>query len=185
MFNVPPIPRKAAEEAMEMSYTVDLEPPWNKESPLTKLLVHDGGPNGKNRFHCLDLWHSVHLGVGRSWVASGARMLQKLIPESNVDKRVAAIGRQYMLFCRQNKIDPVLRKIDIHTFGGPGGKERNGSWNKAAVTSNFMLFLEQFCEEHAEKIREDQSLQIFVSYLQIGILHGFTLCICVCCSICA
>lgn len=153
---------------MERSHVVDQEPPWDRESPLTALLLHDDSPNGRNRFHCLDIWHAMHLGVGKSWVASGVMLLQKLIPESSIDKRIAVIGRQYKCFCKQKKIDPVLRKVDIHTFGGPGAKERNGSWSKATVTSNFMLFLEEFCNEKAERIREEEALRIFVSLVEIA-----------------
>ena len=159
--------RKAAEKTMELSHKQEMEPPWDRESPLTRLLLHDGGPNGKNRFHCLDIWHCVALGIGKSWIASGAMMLSKLIPESSNDKRFFVMNQRYKAFCREHKLDAYLRKVDIHTFGGPGTKERNGSWNKAAVTSNFMLFFEAFCEAETEKIRGNEALRIFVSGLNL------------------
>ena len=159
-------PRKAAEKAMECAHTTQGELPWERECPLTMLLLHDNVPNGKAKFHLLDIWHCVHLGIGKSWVASGAMMLSKLIPESSNDKRLAVLGQKYVAFCRTKKLDPYLRKIDIHTFGGPGAKERNGAWNKAAVTSNFMQFLESFCEEEAEKVNQQECLRIFVSCLK-------------------
>lgn len=147
---------------MEASHCTEQPLPWTMESPMTRLLLHDGAVNGKQRFYHLDIWHCVHLGVGKSWVASGAMELQKLIPESNVDKRLAIMSSAYRDFCKQHRLVAVIRKIDVFTFGGPG-KERNGSWNKAAVTSNLMLFLEHFCREHAEQVQRDEVLRIFVT----------------------
>lgn len=150
---------------MDASHEVELPLPWSRESALTRLLLHDGAPNGKCRFHFLDIWHSIHLGVGKAWVASGVMLLQKQLPGSSIDKRIAVIAKGYSDFCKKEKLDPVIRRIDIHTFGGPGAKERQGSWNKACVTSNFMLFLEAFCREHAAMVQEDECLRIFVSFL--------------------
>lgn len=157
--------RKAADEAMDASYVEEIQTPWSRESPLTRLLLHDAGPNGKSKFHQMDIWHAIHLGIGKSWIASGVLMLQKIIPESNIDKRVAVIAAGYKDFCKREKIDPVIRRIDKETFG-QSSKERTGSWNKAAVTSNFMRYLEDFCREHAEQIRGDERLKIFVSFQQ-------------------
>lgn len=155
--------RQAADEAMDASHTMALEVPWLRESPLTTMLLHDGGFNGASRFHLLDIWHAFHLGVGKSWVASGVMKLQKILPQSNVDLRLEVIAQGYKSFCKRNKIDPVIRKIDVFTFGQ---KERNGSWNKACVTSNFMLYLEEFCKEHAELIGDNEALRVFVTHLQ-------------------
>ena len=150
---------------MDRVRTEEMPMPWVQECALTRYLLHDGSINGKTKFHCMDIWHNVHLGVGKSWVASGVMMLQELIPESNVDLRIAEIARSYRQFCKANKIDPVLKKVDIFTFGGRGNVERNGSWNKAAVTSNWMLFLEDYCREREDLIKDDQNLRIFVSFL--------------------
>lgn len=123
--------RKAADVAMEESHQNPLPDPWEMESPMTKYLLHDNAPNGKARFHCLDVWHSLHLGVGKAWAASGVMQLQRMLPESNVDLRIAVFATGYREFCKRMKLDPVIRKIDVHTFGGGGSEEPNASWNKA------------------------------------------------------
>ena len=158
-------PRKAAEDAMEASLRIENPVPWSHVPPFARLLLHDGGPNGAARFHHLDIWHCVHLGIGKSWCASGAMELQKLITESNVDRRLEVLSRLYKEFCKREHLAPVLTKIDIHTFGGPGVKERNGAWNKACVTSNMFLFLEDFCHQNAEKVQQNELLRIFVPVL--------------------
>ena len=112
---------------------------------------------GKSRFHCLDVWHSLHLGVGKAWAASGIMMLQKYLPESNVDLRIAVFAAGYREFCRRMKLDPVIRKIDVHTFGGGGSEEPNGCWNKACITSNFLMFLEDFLSKHPELLVTEEN----------------------------
>ena len=154
--------RDAAEVATEESHTVAIAPPWERESPMTRLLLVDGAVNGKARFHQVDCWHSIHLGVGKSWVACGVMTLQQLVlHESNVDSRIEVIAREYKEFCRRSRIDPIIRNIDVRTFGGTTSPE--GTWNKAAITSNFMLFLEDFCERRSDLIEEHERLRIFVS----------------------
>ena len=161
---------------MDASYREEHPVPWSHESPFTRLLLHDGGPNGAARYHHLDIWHCVHLGIGKSWCASGAMELQKLLPGSNVDRRLEVLSQQYKAFCKQKHLVAVINKIDIHTFGGPGVKERNGAWNKASVTSNMMLFLEELCEVHAEQVQQNEVLRVFVSVLH---QHVFWF-VCVC-----
>ena len=133
---------------------------------MTRELLVDGSVNGKARFHCVDPWHVLHLGVGKSWVASGIMMLERLITESSMDKRIEVIAREYQACCKLHKLDPVVRKIDLSTFGGGGSNEANGSWSKAAVTSNFMLFLQDYCERRSAEIERDERLRVFVPLSQ-------------------
>jgi hypothetical protein len=82
------------------------------------------------------------------------------------------------MFCKRNKLDPVIRKLDIFTFGGIGDKERNGCWNKAAVTSNLLMYLEEFCKEKTEMIQGDENLRIFASgQHELKLFFGYVACI--------
>lgn len=166
--------RTAANEAMDDTFRNELPLPWEREPPLTRELVVDSSVNGKTRFFQYDLWHSIHLGVGKTWISGGVMMLQKLLPQSNQEERISAIGSFYKLFCRQEKLDPVLRKIDLRTFGTPA--DPSGSWNKAAVTANWFLCLEAFCAQHHEEIQRDERMRNWVSLLYIQ--SYLILCIC-------
>jgi len=148
---------------MERTYHENISVPWQREGSLTRHLLVDGDFNGKARFHLLDPWHCLHLGVGKSWVASGIMLLQDYIGESNVDKRIGVMSSDYRQFCKRAKITPILTKFDIHSVGGPGNVERNGHWSKAAVTSNLMLFLEDYMERNAETVLRSRDLQVYVS----------------------
>lgn len=154
--------RKEAEAAMDLSFQVELPVPWTRESALTRELFMDRSVNGKSRFYLVDPWHTIHLGVGKTWVACGVMMLQhRVLHESSMDLRIERIGVAYKEFCRRSKLDPIIRRIEIRTFGTT--TDPNGAWSKAAVTSNFMMFLEDFCKQDADAIQEVEHLRIFVS----------------------
>ena len=148
---------------MEESYQHQLPEPWSREGPFTRLLMVDQSVNGKNRFHFIDVWHALHLGVGKSWVASGVLLLQALIPESSIDKRISVLATEYKAWCKRQKVDPIIRKIDISTFGGGGSNEANGAWHKAAITSNWMRFLEDYCNNNLVLESVSQKLRVFVT----------------------
>ena len=67
--------RRDAEAAMSKSHVEPLPLPWEREAAFTRLLLKDSAPNGAARFHKPDLWHTFHLGVGKSWVASSLLLL--------------------------------------------------------------------------------------------------------------
>ena len=153
--------RKEADEAMDQACVVAPPLPWIREGPMTRELLVDQSPNGKPMFYLIDPWHTIHLGVGKTWVACGVMMLQALLPDSSMDDRVAFMGAEYKAFCKRNKLDAVIRKIDVHTFGG--STDPNGAWHKAAVTSSFMMFLQEYCEQNSEMLQGDERLKVFVS----------------------
>ena len=158
---------------MDETFIKEMEPPWFREPPMTRELLVDSSVNGKWRFFCIDPWHSIHLGCGKTWIAGGVMQLQKLVPESNFDARIAQIGFQYREYCKSNKLDPIIRKIDAHTFGTAA--DPSGTWNKAAITSNFFLFLEDFCDKRQDTIQGDERLQNWVSFLQLKFFLYFFL----------
>ena len=40
---------------MNQAHAEEIEEPWDREPSFTQLLLHDNGPNGKAKFHCLDV----------------------------------------------------------------------------------------------------------------------------------
>ena len=139
--------------------------------------------NGKNRFHCIDPWHMLHLGIGKAWVASGVFLLQALIHETSIDKRIAVLAAEYKSFCKREHIDPIIRKIDITTFGGGGSNEANGAWHKAAVTSNWLRFLEDYCSKNIDITETSEKIRIFVSHPVFAFAKRFVLFVFPCVSL--
>lgn len=145
--------------------------PWAREGALTRVLMTDETVNGKQRFHLVDCWHALHLGIGKSWAASGLMMLQNIREEGDQDLRIGALCAEYRAFCSRCKLDPIIRKFDKYSLGGGGSNEPNGTWSKAAVTSNMLLFLEDYCQRNMDKLRGDQQLEVFVAILHLCNTH--------------
>ena len=156
--------RPSAEKAMDDSRIVEHSVPWTRESPMTRELLVDGDANGKCRFHKLDTWHCLHLGAGKAWVAGAIVLLQEALGwESSYDLRIAELSRAYRKFCIEHRITPFITGFDKNTFGGGGSNEPNGCWSKAALTSNFMLFIEHLCIAHRDVVMADERLRCIVA----------------------
>lgn len=152
---------------MRSSHRVQLPPPWVQEAVLTKKLFHDGSINGKARFYKYDLWHSFHLGAGKLWLGSGLMLLQLKIPAPNVGERFAILNAAYAEFCRREKLSRIIGKLDQHMCGVTL-PEPQGTWSKAAVTSNLCLFVEDYLGHHPELIAGDERLQYFAAQLELS-----------------
>ena len=137
-----------------------IEEPWFRESVLTRKLLHDGAINGKSRFHKYDLWHSFHLGAGKHWIGSAMMILQSKIPGREVGERFSTISAAYKQFCRREKMTCIVSKLDQHLFGSTL-EEPQGTWSKAALTSNLCLFLEDYLSHHPELIGDDERLRLW------------------------
>lgn len=159
---------------MDAAYSIPVPEPWEMEGALTRHLMTETGPNGKSKFHKIDPWHMLHLGAGKSWAASGILLLQSLVGESTADKRIQALSNDYREFCRRERLTPFIQKFDIHTLGGGGSSEPVGGWSKASVTSNMLLWLEDFCARKHEQVRSCEQLRIFVSGLHVKMHVRYT-----------
>lgn len=152
--------RNAAEEGMTEAYELRLPVPWNREAAFTRLLLKDASINGSARFHKVDLWHSVHLGVGKSWIASSLLVLASRITEGTIDDKFRVFNEKYMAFCRKKKLDKLISKLDKHYCGPGGSAEAIGTWNKAALTSNLCMFLEDLCADFRELVQKHKVLKL-------------------------
>lgn len=152
---------------MDDSLVVAQPAPWKREGPMTRCLMHDAGINGKSRFHVIDVWHMLHLGVGKCWLASAFMLLQSSVEGENIDERLDVLSAEYRQYCRQSRLDPVIRKFDRYSLGGGGSNEASGTWNKASVTSNLLLYLEDHLNKNRDKIKGNQLLEIVVPALYL------------------
>ena len=116
--------------------------PWRSEPPLTKWL--GGDTEHLASLYKLDIFHTVHLGLGRSFLANAMVLCMSLpaFAASNIDGRFERMTESYLCFCRQRKLQPHLRRIhrDLVSYGDPAGV--NGYWTKADLTTSLFLWLE-------------------------------------------
>ena len=110
------LPRNVAAEAMREAHASGCEPPWETEASFTRLLWHDLAPNGKQRFHRPDVWHTVLLGVGKQFVASAMSILQKALPERSIPARFQHLAHDYAQFCKENHHQKYVKEGRLNTM---------------------------------------------------------------------
>lgn len=77
--------------------TMHAELPWEQEAIFTRVLMHDVGR--KAGFHKIDIFHTVNLGIGKSFAASSLSILQQLCHHSSIEKRLQSLSSSYIEFC--------------------------------------------------------------------------------------
>ena len=155
---------------IDQSYKENLPVPWVEESAWTTMLMCESGPQGKARFFKPDLWHTVHMGIAKDFIASSLCLLQVFMDGSNVDLRFEHMTTLYREFCRQNKKTRYISKITKDTVGGAGKRdEPTGGWNKAALSTTLLQFTQYLCEDpYREQCQMDDRLRYVVPFPLFG-----------------
>ena len=86
-----------------------MELPWDQEAVFTRVLMCEAD---KTLFHKIDLFHTVTLGVGKSYVSSCLTILQELMPGTSVEERLRELSSLFLEYCR----DPELNLYTNHVF---------------------------------------------------------------------
>lgn len=88
--------------------TFGAELPWNDEAIWTKVLMHEQGM--KPEFHKIDIFHTITLGVGKSYAASCLVTMQVLMNGTSIEERFKELTSFFLEYCRATrlKLDNVL-----------------------------------------------------------------------------
>lgn len=78
--------------------TIGQELPWEEEAIFTKVLMHDQG--SKAEFHKIDLFHTVTLGVGKTYAANCLAIMQEMFNGTSIDERLREMTSRFLEFCR-------------------------------------------------------------------------------------
>ena len=138
--------------------------PWNAEPEFMRL-SQDTSVNGSCRFFRYDIWHTIHMGIGKAFVSSLMTILASLLPAPNVDLRFEILSQEYRRFCQGRRRHRYLLKLDKHTFNASSAQEPTGCWNKAAVTSNLLEFAEDWMERNKVIWEGDERMRFCVALL--------------------
>ena len=82
--------------------TLNEQLPWQTESVLTTMLMHE--PDKKAEFYKIDLFHTISLGVGKLFCASALAVLQSLCRGSSLDARFRTLSVMYIEFCKDTRL---------------------------------------------------------------------------------
>ena len=94
--------------------TLDEQEPWDEE-PCFLRLLHDAG--SKASFFKPDVWHTINLGVGRSWLSNCIVMLIDTLPDlkqMTQEEVLEFLSNSYIDFCESS--EPFLTGFGMYVF---------------------------------------------------------------------
>lgn len=133
--------------------TLFQEAPWEADSPP---VIFQGLPLSdvdRMDFFKSDFWHNWHLGMSKHFVGSAlVAIIEENLPilgGGSVDKRFETLTTMYLKFHRDRNVKPFLTELSRDTMTFPASSAAPvGRWSKAVVSTEIMLFLDDFCEHH-------------------------------------
>ena len=150
--------------------TVGIVRPWMRTPPILKSQVTEVGCPEK--FFYADVWHTVHLGVGKSFVASTIHLVLDVLPHSNLDLKWDFLTQHYVNWCRANKKQTHISKITktLMCYNDRSGVK--GAWHKGALTTNFMKWLMRLIPD----VPADPEGLLVVCQVAVARLNGMFAC---------
>ena len=119
--------------------TVGVKVPWDTMPRFLRTLPHDKDHPGS--FFKPDLWHCIHLGVGKSFIASTLQLALTSVPANNNDDRFEWLTQHYITWCRGMKTSSHVSKISAYLVSYNDATGATGNWSKGSLTSNLMRWL--------------------------------------------
>ena len=116
--------------------------PWTSRPRMLDLPHQPSKPMG---FFAFDLWHSLHLGLGKCFCASALALLSDQMLSGNIDARFEELTTVFLQWADETHTSPYMCTITKEICGWPMRTQYpNGMWSKGHVTTCFMLFLEDW-----------------------------------------
>lgn len=119
--------------------TIGVQAPWDVTPGLLKVLPHNKSHPGS--YFKPDLWHCVHLGIGKSFIASVLQLCLEHVPMTNNDDRFDWLTNHYSRWCRANRTACFVSKISAYLVSYNDATGASGNWSKGSLTSNLMRWL--------------------------------------------
>lgn len=125
--------------------TIGVLAPWVVEPSVVSLSCHD--LENPASFFQIDLWHTVHLGFGRSFIASTVQLVLDVLVLNNLDEKWSFLTRHYLGWCKKNKCQAHISKVTAYLMSYHDRSGAQGNWHKGALTTNFMKWIVVLLEE--------------------------------------
>lgn len=143
---------------LDTMFTLD---PWESEPGILRGLPID--QTRKAQFFETDIWHNMHLGCLKHYIGSSfVSIIERLVGgplDGSVDAKFAWLTADFKSWARALRISPFIAEVSRSTMGFPQGSACPlGQWSKGVVSTNFMQYLEYFCERHVVGKTADQVL---------------------------
>ena len=136
-------------------------PPWKVRPPILQGIPID--MTQEAAFFQTDMWHNWHNGLAKYFIANAFASFvttPNIIPGASIETKFQWLTKDYLSFCGKQKFTAYLREINRDTIGlETASSPPQGSWNKAAVSTHLMLYLQDFCARIIEGRTDDIILQ--------------------------
>ena len=108
--------------------------------------LRPGAPGGLEQFFQFDLFHNLHLGLGKNFVASAICVVMELIDDT-IEGSFATLTRDFQDYCKKNRESPYHKKITATLVGVEGGFQEmpDGAWNKGDHTRLLLQWFGDYC----------------------------------------
>ena len=145
--------------------TFFLETPWETPSPLNNIPYISGEEPG---FYAFDLFHSYHLGVGKTFAAACLALASEFMVSGNLDGRLEELTNLYLTWASENHEKTFMLAITKANLGWMSQSEYpNGQWSKGHVTTTLVKFFISWAQR--EDLNGNELLQLsFEASLEIS-----------------
>jgi len=116
--------------------TIAVRDPFDQLPAPLRFLPYDR--NDRGSYFKPDLWHCIHLGVGKSYIASTLQLALPVVPGNNNDERFAWLSEHYIAWCRSERTSCHVSKISAYLISYNDATGATGNWSKGSVTRNLM-----------------------------------------------
>ena len=90
-----------------------------------------------------DIFHTVHLGIGRSFLASFVVLLAELQDDANIDDRFLSLTDDYLSWCKRTSHRAHLQKLTKELLGYPTTRTfPTGTWHKGDLTTVLLAYVQ-------------------------------------------
>ena len=122
--------------------TSGVKMPWVEEPSVITHLMHN--LSDPSSFFQPDIWHIVHLGFGKSWVASIVFLLLEVLPGRNMEAKYEHLSNSFLSWCKRSRRQAHIHAVTPYLMSHNDHTGLMGNWSKGDLTTSFMLFMVNF-----------------------------------------
>lgn len=161
------------------SETIGILKPYVNSSPLLRIpCLKEDTPARAELFWKFDLFHNLHLGLGKCFASSAVCVLLELL-DGSIDGAFQVLTGDFQRFCKLNHHSPYHRKLTPALFGIQGGFSQcpDAGWNKGDYTRLILKWLGDYCSrEVVGKTESRLYLECATCHLKYSV--GLSVCFC-------
>lgn len=144
--------------------TVGLEKPYSSDPPYALVpFERDGTDVGK--LYRFDIFHNLHLGLGKSFVSSAVCMVLELCQGMSIGAAFGKLSEDFRRYCVRNSESPYHKTLKASLFGVHTGFKEcpDGAWSKGDYTRLLLEWFGDYCSREVGGRTDDPVYLLCVS----------------------